>query len=130
MAGAGDPPQTGSPGRGSIGVQAPRRHSSHLHACCWSNPAGRFGIGAPGGTMSESDGAIMRILAALPWSAVAGIVLTAGTLAPRVEAPPHAAVRSQPEVRSQPQPFPAGDAPAFLLASVQPLDAPAAWRII
>lgn len=80
--------------------------------------------------MSEKDGAIMRILAALPWSAVAGIVLTAGTLAPRMEAPPYAAVRSQPEVRSQPQPFPAGDAPAFLLASVQPLDAPAAWRII
>jgi hypothetical protein len=51
-------------------------------------------------------------------------MLTAGTLAPRVGAPPQAAVRSQP------QPFPAGDAPAFLLASVQPLEAPAAWRTI
>jgi hypothetical protein len=77
----------------------------------------------------------MRTLAALSWSAVAGVVLTAATLAPRVDAPPHAAVRSQPQpfpaaVRSQPQPFPAGDAPAFLLASVQPLEAPAAWRTI
>jgi hypothetical protein len=81
--------------------------------------------------MSESDGANMRIPAVvLSWSAVAGImlaagvVLTAGTRPPRVGAPPHAAVRSQA------QPFPAGDAPAFLLASVQPLEAPAAWRTI
>jgi hypothetical protein len=81
--------------------------------------------------MSESDGANMRTRAVvLSWSAVAGImwaagvVLTAGTLSPRVGAPPNAAVRSQP------QPFPAGDAPAFLFASVQPLEAPAAWRTI
>jgi hypothetical protein len=82
--------------------------------------------------MSESDGAIMRILAALPWSAVAGVVLTAGTLAPRAGAPaPRVGAPAQAAVRSQqPQPFPAGDAPAFLLASVQPLAAPVAWRTI
>jgi Zn-dependent protease with chaperone function len=78
----------------------------------------------------------MRIPAVvLSWSAVAGIMLAAGVLltagirAPRAGAPPQA-VRTQAAARSQPQPFPAGDAPAFLLASVQPLDAPAAWRTI
>jgi hypothetical protein len=74
--------------------------------------------------MSESDGAIMRLLAVLPSLAVAGVVLTASALAPRVGAPHHA------EVRPRPQPFPAGDAPAFLLASVQPMTPPAAWRTI
>jgi hypothetical protein len=40
-----------------------------------------FGIGAPGGTISESDGAVMRVLAALPWPAVAGVVVTSSTVA-------------------------------------------------
>jgi hypothetical protein len=81
--------------------------------------------------MSESDGAIMRIPAALPWSAVAGIVMTATTLAPRVGVPaPRLGAPSHAAVRSDPQPFPAGDAPAFLMASVQPLAAPAAWRTV
>jgi hypothetical protein len=35
-----------------------------------------------------------------------------------------------PAVEAEQRPLPAGDAPAFLLASVQPIDAPKAWRTV
>jgi hypothetical protein len=37
---------------------------------------------------------------------------------------------SEPQDASGERPLPAGDAPAFLFASVQPINAPAAWRTI
>jgi hypothetical protein len=66
----------------------------------------------------------MRILSAIPLSAVAGFLLSSFTGTPRVDE------AGLDEVRSPAQSFPAGDAPAFLLASVQPIVAPAAWRAI
>lgn len=57
----------------------------------------------------------MRVLAALPWSAIISVLLTSSAAAPRAD---------------QPTPLPAGDAPASLFASVQPMEAPPAWRTI
>ena len=37
---------------------------------------------------------------------------------------------SKPSTAANTRPLPAGDAPAFLLASVQPIEAPEAWRAI
>jgi hypothetical protein len=88
----------------------------------------------------------MRVLTVIPLSAAAGALvalLPAGLL---IGATPRAPAHSSPcESRiaaatgcadSAPQkgtgeaPLPAGDAPAFLFASVQPIKAPEAWRTI
>jgi hypothetical protein len=68
----------------------------------------------------------MRVLSAIPLSAAIGVVLLlpAGRLyGPTRPAP------SEPQAQPA-QPLPAGDAPVFLLASVQPIQAPEAWRAI
>ncbi len=81
--------------------------------------------------MSENDGVVMRVLAAIPLSAVFGALLTSLAGARAIVAPRAAAAHASPAPRTRAaQPLPAGDAPAFLLASVQPLEAPAAWRRI
>ena len=83
---------------------------------------------------------------AIPLSAVFGTLLASLVVARVIGTPRPAAAHSAPWShrsrvgsipRSRPalpsptaQPLPAGDAPAFLLASVQPLAAPAAWRRI
>lgn len=88
----------------------------------------------------------MRVLAAIPLSAVFGTLLASLGVSRVIGTPRPAAAHSAPRsdrsrgpstLRSRPalpnraaQPFPAGDAPAFLLASVQPFNAPAAWRRI
>jgi hypothetical protein len=88
----------------------------------------------------------MRVLTVIPLSAAAGALvalLPAGLLigaAPR--APAHSSpcesriaaatgcADSAPQKRTGEAPLPAGDAPAFLFASVQPIKAPEAWRAI
>jgi hypothetical protein len=92
--------------------------------------------------MSESDGVVMRVLAAIPLSAVLGTLLASLAAGRVIGAPRPATAPAAPCVARSArcsslvartratQPFPAGDAPAFLLASVQPLEAPAAWRRI
>jgi len=88
----------------------------------------------------------MRVLAAIPLSAVLGTLLASLAAGRVIGAPRPAAAHSAPcsarsGARSTPcsrpaprnrteEALPAGDAPAFLLASVQPLGAPAAWRRI
>jgi hypothetical protein len=94
-----------------------------------------------------SSGEPMRVFNAIRLSAAVGVMvalLPAGLLtgaAPRTQAPSNpclapgsaAAVDcadSAPEARTAEPPLPAGDAPAFLFASVQPIKAPEAWRTI
>jgi hypothetical protein len=86
----------------------------------------------------------MRVLTVIPLSAAVGamvMLLPAGLLIgadPRTKAHPNrcesripaAAVGcadSEPRKRTEEPPLPAGDAPAFLFASVQPIKAPEAW---
>jgi hypothetical protein len=75
----------------------------------------------------------MRVLSAIPLSAAIGAMLL---LHPgRMFGPSRRAPAQPQEQAAQPQeqaaqPLPAGDAPAFLLASVQPIHAPEAWRAI
>ena len=60
----------------------------------------------------------MRASIFLPLPAVlatAGLLLTA---------------ESKPQTAADTRPLPAGDAPAFLFASVQPMNAPETWRVI
>jgi hypothetical protein len=89
----------------------------------------------------------MRVLTVIPLSAAVGAIvavlpasLLTGT-APRTQAysnscrhPIGAAVAacadSEPQERPGQRPLPAGDAPAFLFASVQPIKAPESWRTI
>ena len=67
----------------------------------------------------------MRAPLALPFSAAVAALLPCLAVALLIVAPSHAA-DNRPA-----RPFPAGgDAPAFLLASVQPIEAPKAWRRI
>lgn len=85
----------------------------------------------------------MRVLSVIPWSAAFGaiVLLPAGLLiggAPRTQVHPApcqsrigvACADSEPQEGVASRPFPAGDAPAFLFASVQPIKAPEAWRTI
>jgi hypothetical protein len=89
----------------------------------------------------------MRVLTVIPLSAAVGAivaVLPAGLLigsAPRTQThsnpcrPPIGAVAaacadSEPQEGPGQRPLPAGDAPAFLFASVQPIKAPESWRTI
>ena len=61
----------------------------------------------------------MRVLTVIPLSAAVGAMvalLPAGLL--------------KPQKGTEERPLPAGDAPAFLFASVQPIRAPEAWRAI
>jgi hypothetical protein len=89
----------------------------------------------------------MRISIARRWYAVVGAVAAPLTFILLTGALPPAAARSTPcpdptrpasqtcadsapHDTAAAQPLPAGDAPAFLMASVQPITAPAAWRRI
>jgi hypothetical protein len=88
----------------------------------------------------------MRVLTVIPMSVAVGAMvalLPAGLLigaAPRTKAhsnpcEPRIAAAAMGCADSEPQgagerPLPAGDAPAFLFASVQPIKAPEAWRTI
>ena len=88
----------------------------------------------------------MRVLTLIPSSAAVAMValLPAGLLigaAPRTQAHSNscqpavastavACVDSAPQKATAEAPLPAGDAPAFLFASVQPIKAPDAWRTI
>jgi hypothetical protein len=87
----------------------------------------------------------MRVVAALGLSAI-GVLLASVSIAPTIRALRPAASGPVPcgvpargasscdssrhHASSNAQPFPAGDAPAFLLASVQPIEAPQSWRRI
>ena len=87
----------------------------------------------------------MRVVAAFGLSAI-GALLASVSIAPAIRAlrpavrgPIPCAVRSRAQtgcstlgnrVGGKTQPLPAGDAPAFLLASVQPIEAPQSWRRI
>lgn len=88
----------------------------------------------------------MRVLSVIPLSTAAGAmvllpaVLLIGAV-PRTEAHSNpcgarisgaavACADSEPQEAAQEQPFLAGDAPAFLFASVQPIKAPGAWRSV
>src|SRR3954470_3423809 len=64
----------------------------------------------------------MRMLSAMSLSAAVGamVLLPAGL---RITAPPFQEVKGE-------APLPAGDVPAFLFASVQPIEPPIAWRTI
>jgi Zn-dependent protease with chaperone function len=67
----------------------------------------------------------MRAPGPLYGSAAVGVLLPCLAVALLIVAPSHAADNRRP------QPVPAGgDPPAFLLASVQPIEAPKAWRRI
>ena len=69
----------------------------------------------------------MRAPPALPFSAAVGALLPCLAVALLIVAPSPPVERG----RAPPQPLPAGDdVPAFLLASVQPIEAPKAWRRI
>jgi hypothetical protein len=89
----------------------------------------------------------MRVLTVIPLSAAVGAILAvlpAGLLigsAPRMQAHSNpcrspigavaaACADSEPQEGPGQRPLPAGDAPAFLLASVQPIKAPESWRTI
>ncbi|MEA2712724.1 MAG: hypothetical protein QOK27_685, partial [Gemmatimonadales bacterium] len=61
----------------------------------------------------------MRVLTVIPLSVVLGAMVA---LLP--------ASRLKPHKGTEERPLPAGDAPAFLFASVQPIKAPEAWRAI
>lgn len=62
----------------------------------------------------------MRVLSIIPLSAAAGAMVVLGL----------AAGASKPQKSTAERPLPAGDAPAFLLVSVQPLKAPEPWRTV
>lgn len=84
----------------------------------------------------------MRMLSAMSLSAAVGamVLLPAGlqlttpaqfmTCATGIGTGTAACADSEPQEVSGEAPLPAGDAPAFLFASVQPIQAPAAWRAI
>jgi hypothetical protein len=88
----------------------------------------------------------MRMLSVMSLSAALGaiVLLPAGlrmTTSPQTQAQPTACrtsvgptaaecADSEPQDVSGERPLAAGDAPAFMLASVQPIAAPAAWRTI
>jgi len=85
----------------------------------------------------------MRVLSVIPLSAAVGamVLLPAGLLigaGPRTQVHPNpcqsrfgvACADSEPQEGTAARPLPAGDAPVFLLASVQPIKAPEAWRTI
>jgi len=87
----------------------------------------------------------MRVLSVIPLSAAVGamVLLPAGLLigaAPRTQAHANpcrpligaavACAASEPQEGAGERPLPAGDAPAFLFASVQPIKAPEAWRTV
>src|ERR1700682_4683063 len=85
----------------------------------------------------------MRVISLISLSAAVGamVLLPAGLLfrpTPRtgIDSSPCrsrmavAYAGSESEGRPAARPLPAGDAPAFLLASVQPIKAPEAWRTI
>jgi hypothetical protein len=85
----------------------------------------------------------MRVLSLVPLSAAVGalLLLPAGLLVgptPLRGSPPNpcqsrigvACADSEPKAGTAARPLPAGDAPAFLFASVQPIKAPEAWRTI
>jgi hypothetical protein len=72
----------------------------------------------------------MRMLTVIPLSAVLGalvVLLPPNLLTGALHG---TAAHSKPQEAAEARPLPAGDAPAFLLASVQPIKAPAAWRAI
>ena len=66
----------------------------------------------------------MRTLSMIPLSAAIGVLLL---LPARRLFGPNRPAPAAPQAPTA-QPLPAGDAPAFLLASVQPIRAPEAWR--
>ena len=68
----------------------------------------------------------MRVLSAIPLSAAIGAMLL---LHPGRMYGPTRPAHSEPQEQTA-QPLPAGDAPAFLFASVQLIHAPEAWRAI
>jgi len=85
----------------------------------------------------------MRVLSIIPFSAAvaAMLLLPAGLLvgpvplapaphSPCQAGPGQACAEPGPETGNAARPLPAGDAPAFLFASVQPIKAPDAWRTI
>src|SRR5688500_1606061 len=89
----------------------------------------------------------MRVATVIPLAAAAGamVALTPSGLpigaAPRTQAHSNlcrsligaaavACADSEPQQGTGERPLPAGDAPAFLFASVQPIKAPEAWRTI
>lgn len=88
----------------------------------------------------------MRVLSVIPSSAVIGamVLLLPGLLAEAESQAPAragacgaqvgtlalACADSAPEARTAEPPLPAGDAPAFLFVSVQPIEAPEAWLTI
>lgn len=61
----------------------------------------------------------MPVFSVVPWTVAVGVtvlLLPAGPLAAQEQ--------------SAKQPFPAGDAPAFLFVAVQPITAPETWRVV
>jgi len=88
----------------------------------------------------------MRVLSVIPSSAAVAMValLPAGLLIgaspwaqgnsnscrPAITSTPVACADSVPQAGADSRPLPAGDAPAFLFASVQPIKAPETWRAI
>jgi hypothetical protein len=87
----------------------------------------------------------VRVFTMIPLSAAVGalVVLPAGFLmgaVPRqaglspcdslIVTAARVCADSEPQGSASAQPLPAGDAPAFLMASVQPIDAPEAWRAV
>jgi hypothetical protein len=80
----------------------------------------------------------MRVLTAIPLLAAIGLLAGASSWSPthsnpcrsRMGVVAAACADSEPEAGIGTRPLPAGDAPAFLFASVQPIEAPAAWRKI
>jgi hypothetical protein len=73
----------------------------------------------------SSDGRHMRLLTLIPLPAAIGAMVAAVPAALLLR--PESAM---PQERAAEAPLPAGDAPAFLMASVQPIDAPRAWATI
>lgn len=75
---------------------------------------------------------IPAVLGALLASFAIALPVAAQQDAPTCEAPAEMVTCSSSERSGDArlQPLPAGDAPAFLLAAVQPIQAPAAWREI
>jgi hypothetical protein len=84
----------------------------------------------------------MRVLSVVPLSAAVGamVLLPAGFLisaAPRTQEHSNPCqsgagviCETEPQGGTEARPLPAGDAPAFLFASVQPIKAPEAWRTV
>ena len=80
----------------------------------------------------------MRVLSMIPLSAAVGAMVLLGVASADSERQERTAARPLPErtaarplpERTAARPLPAGDAPAFLFASVQPIKAPEAWRTV